>query len=266
VDAVASIMSASTSRVVLAALLAASHLRPMMAERPETSFTDESVEDSPITNQDEGASEGEEQSALMDVADAAPGQAAASPLRAESPGGGATCATFFGSLNEVMTIVDLDPAGGCVKEMDPQNAVIRFVGGSDSTCQPPLQGDGCHRYIVSRYSDDCNMSPLKDKLGQEISLTLIKETDPIGQDGVYKMCNQAGLLQSRTLFYVGDNGDSENSCNEITCGCNDGNAATGCVGHGDDDAASAIEESVATRASLFWVCHLSAAVITSWLL
>jgi len=260
-------MLASTSRVVLAALLAISHLWLMVAERPEMSFTDESVEDLPMMDQDEGAPEGEEQSASMHVTDVDPGPAAASTLpRAGSPGGDATCATFFGSLNEMMTIVDLDPAGGCVKGVDPQNAIIRFAGGSDSTCQPPVQGDGCHRYIVSRYSDDCNMSPLKDKLGQEISLTLIKETDPIGQDGVYKMCNQAGLLQSRTLFYVGDNGDSENSCNEIACGCNDGNAATGCVGHGDDDAASAIEESVATRASLFWVCYLSAAVITSWLL
>lgn len=268
-DAGALIMSAKTARVLLAAFVRISQMSPMMAERPDLSFADE-LQELPTTDQDDGGAPEEEQSTgveVTNITDAAHGTADASALpQAGSPGGSATCASFFGSLDEMMTIVDLDLAGGCVQGMNPQNAVIRFAGGADSTCQPPVQGNGCHRYIVSRYSDDCNMSPLKEKLGQEVSLTSTKDTGLFGQDGVYKMCNQAGLLQSRTLFYFGDSRDPENSCNENTCGCNDDHAAIACVGHGNEGAASVIEESAATRVSSFWVGYLSAAVTATCIL
>lgn len=245
------------------ALVGVAQLLPAASERPEISYTEGRLEASPtVDNRFPEDERLPEESAFVDVSGSSPGPAAAPDVSGSSERSAATCTEHFGSLTEKMTIVDLDPEGGCVRGVDPQASVIHFAGGNDATCRPPVTGDGCHRFIVARYADDCDMTPVDGTVGQKVLLDSDKAL--IGKDGVFKQCNQAGALQMRTLLYIGNGGDADIKCNQDICGCTDADATIG--GCDDTDGAGASDESIATRASSLWACYLFAATFTTWTL
>jgi len=239
-------MSHTKSAVLLAALVG--QLWPVAAERPEMDLAEAHLEAVP-NGEDEVATDSESVTDVAPDSAAAPGPAAA--LASDESANHAGCPSIFGPLNEKMTVVDLDPNGGCVKGVDSDSARVHFVGGSDDTCEPPTSSSGCHRFIVSRYLDECDLSPLEDSLGQTVSFANPSQSVKamFGQDGVYTQCDQAGFLQTRTMLYIGGKGFPDGQCNEDLCS---GSAALN-------------DDSVATRASSSWACYIVAAALAAWI-
>jgi len=127
------------------------------------------------------------------------------------------CEGEFGKLGPKMTVVDLDPPGGCVAGQVPEDVFTQFVGGMAADCKPPTPDDGCHRYAVTRYASSCDLDPLKSMLGQRVSLTAGSSSSWPGfnRDGVYTKCDEAPHIQTRTLLYIGAAGEE---CDAAYCG------------------------------------------------
>jgi hypothetical protein len=128
-------------------------------------------------------------SALLDVTDAVPN--GADDATADDQ---ISCGAF-GVLNNKMTVVDLDEDGGCVAGQDSSSVFVHFVGGSSLECQPPEPVQGCHRYVIARYSQSCDLAPLK-------TFRLTRNSE-LFKDGVYKECYEAPFLESREVYTKG---------------------------------------------------------------
>lgn len=160
----------------------------------------------------------------------------------ETTGGLGGCQGDFGVLNEKMTVVGLDPPGGCVQDQTPKDGFVHFAGGSDADCKPLPREPGCYRYVVARYADGCDLDPLYSVLGKR---ALFSASGKFDKDGVYTKCNKAPLLMMRTLRYIGSNGDK---CGQDTCA----SPRSG-------------DESTAPQTPSLWACSLlAAAAVTSW--
>lgn len=126
--------------------------------------------------------------ALLDVTDGGDGPTeGAAPVEERS-----SCGPF-GVLNYQMTVVDLDADGGCVAGQEYSNVLVHFVGGAD--CQPPEPVNGCHRYVIARYSQSCDLAPVKPFMRNRNS--------ELFKDGVYRECYEAPFLESRTVYTKG---------------------------------------------------------------
>lgn len=218
---------------LLIALGSIGQLRHAAGERPEISVADARLEAM--------TADGDSDSTLADLTSlaSAPGPAAEASTSSDSTG----CASFFGPLTEKTTVIDMDHDGGCKIGVDSSRGMVHFAGGTDATCLPPAKsGGGCHRFIISRYLDDCDLSPLEALVGQEIALKNPEESSSLSmknafsQDGVYSQCDQAGYLQTRTMVYIGLSKDGGATCNQDLC-----------KGTTLDD-----DDSLASRSSLFW--------------
>jgi len=151
-----------------------------------------------------------------------------------------SCEGKFGALNEKMTVVGLDPPGGCVPGKKLNDVFTHFAGGSDADCQPPAPADtGCHRYVVARYGEGCDLDPLQSVLGQRVKMEPWAKFD---KDGLYTQCSQAPMLQTRTLLYLGS---GATACSEAFCGKVDKSGA-------------------AMWGSSLWVCCFLAAISSGW--
>lgn len=131
-----------------------------------------------------------------------------------SPSG--DCLGKFGALNPQMTVIGLDPPGGCTPGKMPETIFANFVGGPDADCQAPVTTSGCYRFVVSRYNDLCDLDPLKSSVGQELA-TAGSQFD---RQGIYSKCNTAPLLRMSTQRYIGIDVDN---CNEAFCSATAGN-------------------------------------------
>lgn len=150
---------------------------------------------------------------------------------AADPDTGGGCQGRFGVLSEKMTVMGLDPPGGCSPGQSPQDAFAHFVGGSPEDCKPPTDSGGCYRYVIARYGDACDLDGLYSALGTRVSLS---SSSKIDKDGLYMPCNQAPELITRTMRYIGSG-----TCSEAYC-------------------QTAAEQNAATRASSLWACSLLA--------
>jgi hypothetical protein len=159
----------------------------------------------------------------------------------ESQGGGEPeeghCGGVFGDtlLNEKMTVVSLDPPGGCIPGQTASEFFVYFVGGNLAHCRPMPETAGCRRFIIARYGEKCDLGPLHNYLGQ---------SSPIGgelfdEDGLYKKCNEKPLLQMRTVRYKGI---GQQHCSDEFC------------------ATPPAKQSAATRGSSMWVLSFLTAV------
>jgi|Transcript_41494 hypothetical protein len=127
-------------------------------------------------------------SAMLDVTEAGPDETPANPANDR-----VSCGPF-GVLNDKMTVVDLDQFG-CVAGQDSTSVFVHFIGGSPVECEPPQPVQGCHRYVIARYSQSCDLAPLK-------SFLRTRNTE-LFQDGVYKECYEAPYLESRQVYTKG---------------------------------------------------------------
>lgn len=133
------------------------------------------------------------------------------------PSAASSCPGLFGfPINEKMTVVDLDPEGGCVPGQEPQDVFANYVGGSTiDECKPPTPDDGCHRYVVTKYDDACDLASLKVIFGTRVALVEGSVLALFDKDGLFSKCNQAPLLLEREIRYIGSGTDT---CNEYVCG------------------------------------------------
>lgn len=94
---------------------------------------------------------------------------------------GAPCDTFFGRLQNNMTIVDLTAPS------------VHYLGGQGFTCVPPgpPPGTGCHAYAVTWYERACDISTLRPGPGQD---------DQFTDSGVLKNCEDAAV--GTRLYYL----------------------------------------------------------------
>merc|ERR1719158_2447253 len=116
-----------------------------------------------------------------------------------------------------MTVVSFSPPTGCAGSSteEPQEAYTYFVGGSVANCKPPPES-GCHRFVIARDGERCDLSPLYNILGETVPLVAEGGAPAFDKDGVYKNCKEKPLLQTRTVRYLGTT-SSGATCSQDYC-------------------------------------------------
>lgn len=129
-----------------------------------------------------------------------------SPDQAASDTPALPCQGQFGHLTEKMTVVGLDPPGGCSPGQNQAEVLAHFVGGSGADCRPPVQDAGCYRFVATTYTDGCDLSPLQDPSHTVLGKRHAAGSAPSSlftKDGVYSKCNTVSLVDMRTVHYIG---------------------------------------------------------------
>mmetsp|Transcript_2718 Transcript_2718/g.7645 ORF Transcript_2718/g.7645 Transcript_2718/m.7645 type:complete len:154 (+) Transcript_2718:92-553(+) len=106
------------------------------------------------------------------------------------------CEQYFGELQERMTIVDVSAPsphdGFCVGTLCGPHNFVHYLG--QGRCQVPSPPDGCHRYVKTVYTKECDFETGEIPIGFE------QGDEKFTKDGVLKSCVDS-VAQSETVCF-----------------------------------------------------------------